>query len=117
MEDQAMMAILGAGNDPQVEVLKRQQALIDKLRAQSMAGAPTQMAGRVALRNTGQVLQNMGSQFQANQMQPGVDQGMADATGRTNKARKDYLDALQAAMRRNVPPQPQSMLPEIMEGQ
>lgn len=103
-----LSALMNSGaNDPQALQLKRQQMMADQMRQQSMQAPGTQMAGGVALRNTGQVIGNLANGLGAAFMQPKIDQGMQGVQQRSNQARAGYADALGMALRRN-PTQPTS---------
>lgn len=114
MDPNMMNSVLALGQqetDPQLLQAKRQQRMIDMLRQRSMDSAPTEMAGRVALPNFGQVGANIIGGIQANRMQPGVDQAMGQVNQRNLGAKRSYLDALTMALRRPPPQAGQTMLP------
>jgi hypothetical protein len=112
--DPAMIqAILGSGDaDPQADILKRQQMQANMMRAASLRDRPQgQMAGRVFSPDIGGTIQDAVAGYQANKMQPGIDAGTTAMAGRNVNAKKGYLDAMMMAMRRQVPPPPQPVLP------
>jgi hypothetical protein len=107
-----MQAVLGAGeNDPQADILRRQQAQVNAMRQRAGNVQPGQMAGRVFVPNIGGAIAGGVQGYQANQMQPKIDQGMADMGMRNVDAKKRYLDALMMGMRKQYPQQQQPVLP------
>jgi hypothetical protein len=112
LDPQAMQALMGAGaNDPQADILKRQQAQINMMRQRSMQSPQGQMAGRVYVPGFAQAAMGVAQGYKANQMQPQVDQGMQAMGQRNTDARSKYADALMMAMRKQYPQPSSPMLP------
>lgn len=114
MDPNMMNSVLALGQqdtDPELLQAKRQQRMIDMLRQRSVEGAPTEMAGRVAIPNFGQVGANVMGGAMANKMQPGVDQALGNFNQRNLGAKRGYMDALMMALRRQQPQAGQTMLP------
>lgn len=106
MDPNLIQAILSQGQyDPEVEQAKRKQAMIDALRQRSMSSPRQQMAGRLVSPNYGDVASNLIGGWQAEKMQPGVDQTMQQAGQRQTQTRQGYYQALINALRRQQPQQ------------
>jgi hypothetical protein len=116
MNPQDMGAILGAGaNDPQAEILKRQQRQVEMMRARGMEMPRGQMAGRAYIPDIGGGLMGIAANVKANRMQPQVDKGTVDIGNRNNDARQRYAQMVMEMMRRQVPQQPAMLPPDGME--
>jgi hypothetical protein len=98
-------------DDPQLAQLKRQQAMADSLRKQSMGSPGMVDAGRLRVAPIGQIASNAMAGYQANQMQPGIDTGMQQAAQRSAQSRQAHADAVAMALRRNYPQSAAPTLP------
>lgn len=116
LDPNMMNAVLSSGeNDPQAQILARQQAQVNAMRTRSQTPVQGQMAGRVFIPNIGGAAMNAVQGYQANQMQPGIDKGMQDMGMRNVQAKKQYLDALTMGMRKQYPQQPNQIMDPGME--
>jgi hypothetical protein len=115
MSPEMMQAILqgqGGESDPRTQQLQQQQQMINMMRKQAMQGSGGhQMAGRVAIPQTGTALANVFGAYKAGQAQPGVTAGMQEQSAMQGEQRKQYMQALIAAMRGAAPQgAPQGMM-------
>lgn len=116
LDPQSIEALLALGDDnPEAVKLRRQQAMIDRMRSNAMAPVQTQMTGRIASPNWGQIGSNMLQFRAAEKMQPGVDAANTQMGQRANAARRQYIDALMMANRRQYPDQGTVLPPDGME--
>lgn len=112
LDPETLQLILSSGeNDPQAAMLKQQQARANALRQQATQAPQGRMAGRVFVPGVGEAAMNAAAGYQANKMQPQIDQGMTAMGQRNNQARSRYADAMMMAMRRQYPQQAQPVLP------
>lgn len=119
LDENTIRAILATNeNDPQAQQLARQQKMADSMRSQGMQQAQPLQAGRRVLPNYGGILTNMMTGIMGQKQQVGIDKGMKEVNDRQTGARKQYLDALMASLRRDLPQAaPQSNIPEQSMGQ
>lgn len=112
LDPQMVQAVLAANADnPQYQVLARQQKMADSMRQRGFSQVDPVQAGRRILPNYGGALANVASSYGASKMQPGIDAGMKSVNDQNAAARKQYLDALMATMRRTTPLDPSMRQP------
>lgn len=112
LDENTIRAILATNeNDPQSQQLARQQKMADAMRMQGMQQAQPLQVGRQVLPNYGGIATNLMQGLMAQKQQGNIDKGMQEVNTRQTGARKQFLDALMASMRRDMP-QPQQPAPQ-----
>ncbi len=98
-------------DDPEASSIRRQQAMADRLRSQSMEMPQQRMAGRMVMPTWGESLTNAMAGIKANRMQSDIDTRERAMQSRNADARKRYADALGMALRNPHPNAGRNILP------